>query len=40
MAKVPPSPSSSAKSTMQTYFTVTIRVSDQMIRDRAPRRSS
>ena len=39
-ANVPPCPSSSAASTIKVYFTVTIRVSDQMIMDRAPTRSS
>lgn len=39
IAKVPPSPSSSALSTMKMYFAVTMRVSDQMIIESAPRRS-
>lgn len=38
-AKVPPWPSSSALKTMKVYLTVTIRVRDQMIRDREPTRS-
>ena len=37
---VPPSPSSSARSTKPTYFTVTISVSAQTISDRTPRTSS
>ena len=40
IANVPPSPASSAQSTIKTYLTVTIRVSDQIIRDKAPTRSS
>ena len=40
IAKVPPSPSSSALSTMQTYLKVTTIVRLQIMRDRAPRRSS
>lgn len=40
MAKVPPSPSSSAARTIKTYLIVTIKVNDQMISDSAPRRSS
>ena len=39
-AKVPPSPSSSALRTMKMYLTLTIKVKVQMIRERAPRRSS
>ena len=31
-AKIPPSPRLSARSTKATYFTVTVRISDQMIR--------
>jgi len=38
--KVPPSPSLSACKTMNTYLSVTIMKSDQMTRDRAPRRFS
>ena len=37
--KVPPSPSLSARRMMKTYFTVTIMMSDHMIRDKAPMRS-
>lgn len=36
MAKVPPWPSSSAERTIKQYLTVTMRVSDQIIIDRAP----
>jgi len=39
-AKVPPSPSSSARRTMTIYLTDTIRVIVQTIRDTAPKRSS
>jgi hypothetical protein len=40
MAKVPPSPSSSAASTISTYLMVTIKVKDHMMSDKTPRRSS
>jgi len=39
-AKVPPSPSSSARSTMMTYFIDTMLVSVQMMSESAPTRSS
>lgn len=38
-ANVPPWPSSSALRTMKVYLMVTMRVSDQMMMDRAPTRS-
>lgn len=37
---MPPSPSSSARRTMKQYLTVTMRVRDQMIMERAPTKSS
>lgn len=40
IAKVPPSPSSSAERTMMMYLMVTIKVSDQIIKDSTPSRSS
>ncbi len=36
-ARMPPSPRLSARITSMTYFTVTIRISDQKIRERMPR---
>ena len=36
-ASVPPSPSLSARSRISTYFTVTMRISAQMMSDRMPR---
>ena len=36
-ARMPPSPRLSARRTKKTYFTVTVRISDQMIIDRMPR---